>query len=93
MHPQKRTYRVQTMPLTEAGIDNDWNRHLLVSMGDPLGEEAWSVRLQYKPMVAFIWLGAFMAAFGGLIAMFDRRYRQRVTADARSPAAAEVSTA
>jgi cytochrome c-type biogenesis protein CcmF len=93
VHPQKRTYRVQTMPMTEAGIDSDWNRHLLVSMGDPLGDNAWSVRLQYKPMVRFIWMGAFVIAFGGFIAMFDRRYRQRVAAEASAPAAAEVTTA
>jgi cytochrome c-type biogenesis protein CcmF len=92
VHPQKRVYRVQTMPMTEAGIANDWNRHLLVSMGDSLGNDTWSVRLQYKPMVRFIWLGAFIIAFGGLVAVFDRRYRQRVTADSRSPSAAEVST-
>ncbi len=93
VRPQKRTYRVQTMPMTEAGIDNDWNRHLLVSMGEPLGGGAWSVRLQYKPMVRFIWLGAFVIAFGALIAIFDRRYRQRVRAEATSPASADVSTA
>jgi cytochrome c-type biogenesis protein CcmF len=92
VHPQKRIYRVQTMPMTEAGISNDWNRHLLVSMGDSLGNDTWSVRLQYKPMVRFIWLGAFIIAFGGFVAVFDRRYRQRVTADARSPAGSEAST-
>ena len=93
VRPQKRTYRVQTMPMTEAGIDNDWNRHLLVSMGEPLGDGAWSLRLQYKPMVRFIWLGAFVMAFGGVIAIFDRRYRQRVRSEATSPAAADASTA
>jgi cytochrome c-type biogenesis protein CcmF len=92
VHPQKRIYRVQTMPMTEAGIANDWNRHLLVSMGDSLGKDTWSVRLQYKPMVRFIWLGAFVIAFGGFVAVFDRRYRQRVTADSRSSTAAEAST-
>jgi cytochrome c-type biogenesis protein CcmF len=91
VHPQKREYRVQKNPMTEAGIANDWNRHLLVSMGDPLGDGSWSVRLQYKPMVRFIWMGGFVIAFGGLIAMMDRRYRQRVRADERSPAAADAS--
>jgi cytochrome c-type biogenesis protein CcmF len=92
VHPQKRIYRVQRMPMTEAGIANDWNRHLLVSMGDPLGDDAWSVRLQYKPMVRFIWMGAFVMAFGGLVAMLDRRYRQRVMANEPKAAAAEPST-
>jgi hypothetical protein len=36
-------------------------------------------------------MGAFVIAFGGFIAMFDRRYRQRVAAAA--PAAAEATTA
>ncbi len=92
VHPQKRIYRVQKSPMTEAGIANDWNRHLLVSMGESLGNDTWSVRLQYKPMVRFIWMGAFIMAFGGLVAVFDRRYR-RATADARSPVAGEVSAA
>ena len=79
--------------MTEAGIDSDVNRHLLVSMGDPLGDDTWSLRLQYKPMVRFIWFGAFTIAFGGVVAMFDRRYRQRVRADERSPAGADVGVA
>jgi cytochrome c-type biogenesis protein CcmF len=82
LHPQKRTYRVQKNPMTEAGIDSRWTRHLLVSMGAPLGDGSWSLRLQYKPMVQFIWFGAFTMAFGGLIAALDRRYRSKVTADA-----------
>jgi cytochrome c-type biogenesis protein CcmF len=77
LHPQKRTYRVQTMPMTESGIEVDWNRDLFVAMGDDLGAGAWSVRVQYKPMVRFIWFGALVMALGGLIALSDRRYRTR----------------
>ena len=93
VHPQKRVYRVQRMPLTEAGIANDWNRHLLASMGDSLGNDTWSMRLQYKPMVRFIWLGAYIIALGGFIAMLDRRYRQRVRAEEPSAANADASAA
>jgi cytochrome c-type biogenesis protein CcmF len=91
--PQKRRYRVQTNPMTEAGIDSRWNRHLLVSMGEPLGDGAWSLRLQFKPMVRFIWMGAFVMALGGIIAIFDRGYRLRVRAEATSPALADTTTA
>jgi cytochrome c-type biogenesis protein CcmF len=82
LHPQKRTYRVQTMPMTESGIHVKWNRDLFVAMGDDLGAGAWSMRLQYKPMVRYIWLGALIMAIGGLVAVSDRRYRRRrATAD------------
>jgi cytochrome c-type biogenesis protein CcmF len=93
LHPQKRTYRVQRNPMTEAGIDSRWTRHLLVSMGAPLGDGAWSLRLQYKPMVQFIWFGAFTMALGGLIATLDRRYRQRVTAQDAAALPARIKTA
>ena len=75
LRPQKRTYRVQQSPMTEAGILASLNRDLFVALGDPLGNGAWSVRLQYKPMIRFIWLGAFIMALGGLIAASDRRYQ------------------
>ncbi|MBT8077558.1 MAG: heme lyase CcmF/NrfE family subunit [Gammaproteobacteria bacterium] len=81
LRPQKRTYRVQQSPMTEAGIDVGWNRDLFVALGDPLGNAAWSVRIQYKPMIRFIWLGAFVMALGGIVAASDRRYR--LTAAAR----------
>jgi cytochrome c-type biogenesis protein CcmF len=84
LHPQKRTYRVQTMPMTESGIHVNWNRDLLVAMGDDLGAGAWSMRVQYKPMVRYIWFGALIMCIGGLIAVTDRRYRRRKsTADER----------
>ncbi|HKR35703.1 MAG TPA: heme lyase CcmF/NrfE family subunit [Steroidobacteraceae bacterium] len=93
LYPQKRTYRVQRNPMTESGIDVTWGRDLFVAMGEPLGDGSWSLRLQYKPLVRFIWLGALVIAIGGFIAICDRRYRQRVAAEASSPAAAGTSTA
>jgi cytochrome c-type biogenesis protein CcmF len=65
------------MPMTEAGIEVDWNRDLFVAMGDDLGAGAWSMRIQYKPMVRFIWFGALVMMIGGFIAITDRRYRTR----------------
>jgi cytochrome c-type biogenesis protein CcmF len=75
LNPEKRIYRVQTMPMTEAGIDASLGRDLFVALGEDLGDNAWSLRIQYKPMIRFIWLGCLVMAFGGLIAMVDRRYR------------------
>ena len=83
VRPQKRQYLVQKNWMTEAGILADWNRDLFVALGDQLGSDVWSVRVQYKPMIRFIWLGALVMALGGLIAATDRRYRVRVRAETR----------
>ncbi len=85
MIPEKRVYRVQTSAMTEAGIDVGWTRDLFVALGEPLGDGSWSVRIQYKPMIRFIWLGALVMALGGLVAVSDRRYRSRYPVADKSP--------
>jgi len=92
VRPQKRQYLVQKSPMTEAGIDAGWNRDLFVALGDQIGANVWSVRVQYKPMIRFIWLGCLVMALGGLIAVSDRRYRIGARADNRiTDAAAETA--
>ena len=76
LRPQKRTYRVQKSPMTEAGIMASWNRDLFVALGEDLGDGSWSIRIQYKPMIRWIWFGCFIMAMGGLVAITDRRYRR-----------------
>jgi cytochrome c-type biogenesis protein CcmF len=76
VRPQKRQYLVQQNWMTEAGIYAGWNKDLFVALGDQIGDGAWSVRIQYKPMIRFIWIGAFIMALGGLVSVSDRRYRQ-----------------
>ncbi|HJP39851.1 MAG TPA: heme lyase CcmF/NrfE family subunit, partial [Gammaproteobacteria bacterium] len=91
LNPEKRVYRVQKMPMTEAGIDVGLGRDLFVALGDDLGDNAWSLRVQYKPMIRFIWLGCIVMALGGLIAMGDRRYR--TTLSSASPAVKSATAA
>jgi cytochrome c-type biogenesis protein CcmF len=86
LEPEKRTYLVQTKPMTEAGIDAGFTRDVYVSLGEPLGGGDWSLRLYYKPFVRWIWLGGIFISVGGLLAASDRRYRnplkRRAAADA-----------
>ncbi|MEW8497211.1 MAG: cytochrome c-type biogenesis CcmF C-terminal domain-containing protein, partial [Candidatus Thiodiazotropha taylori] len=82
LEPEKRTYFVQTRPMTEASIDWGFTRDLYVSLGEPLGGGDWSLRLYYKPYVRWIWLGGVLMSLGGILAVTDRRYR---TAKVRSP--------
>ena len=73
--PQKRIYRVQQNPMTEAAIDPGLFRDLYVALGEPMDASAWSVRAYYKPLIRWIWLGGLMMMAGGLLSVLDRRYR------------------
>jgi cytochrome c-type biogenesis protein CcmF len=91
LHPQKRLYNSGGNPMTEAGIEVGAGRDLFAALGDDLGQGRWSLRLQYKPLIRFIWIGALLIALGGGLAALDRRYRR--TAEARSAAVASSVTA
>jgi cytochrome c-type biogenesis protein CcmF len=77
LEPQKRFYTVTNMPMTEAGISPHIIHDLYASLGEPLENGAWSVRIYYKPMVEWIWFGCLMMGFGGLLAVSDKRYRMK----------------
>jgi len=75
MRPEKRVYRVQTNPMTEAAIRSRITGDIYVSLGQPAQGDAWVVRVYYKPFVTWIWGGCVLMALGGLLAASDRRYR------------------
>ncbi len=76
LQPQKRTYWVQRNAMTEAAIKTQWNQDLFVAMGEDVGKGAWSLRMQVRPLIQFVWFGAIIMMLGGIIAGLDRRYRQ-----------------
>jgi cytochrome c-type biogenesis protein CcmF len=83
LKPQKRHFWVQGTDNSQAAISVNWSRDLFVAMGNALGEGAWSMRIQYKPLVRYIWLGALVMAVGGFLAATDRRYRSKVPVGVR----------
>jgi cytochrome c-type biogenesis protein CcmF len=74
MYPEKRNYTASGNVMTETAIDSGLFRDLYVSLGEPVGSGAWSVRVYYKPFVGWIWGGALLMAIGGGLALSDRRY-------------------
>jgi cytochrome c-type biogenesis protein CcmF len=86
LHPEKRLYKARGNVMTEADIDAGLFRDLYVAMGEPLEGNAWAVRIQYKPFVRWIWLGALMMTVGGLLSASDKRYRKQAARRAATPA-------
>ena len=83
LHPEKRVYNASGQTMTIAAIDTAFSGDRYVSLGEPVGGDgatagAWGVRIYLKPFVDWIWLGAFVMALGGFVAISDRRYRLAV---------------
>ncbi|SAL66156.1 cytochrome c assembly protein [Caballeronia udeis] len=80
MHPEKRFFPVQKTTMTEAAVNRGLFRDLYVALGDAAenSNTAWTVRVQIKPFVDWIWAGCLLMAFGGVLAASDRRYRLAV---------------
>ncbi|MDT0635642.1 heme lyase CcmF/NrfE family subunit [Spectribacter hydrogenoxidans] len=92
VHPEKRRYPTRGNVMTESGVHSNLFRDLYVSLGEPLQQGGWSLRLFYRPFVLWIWLGGLLMMLGGILATTDPRYRrlrqrERQRADSHAVAA------
>lgn len=74
IYPEKRVYDIGKMAMTESAIDVTPYRDIYIALGEALDEDAWGVRLYFKPFVRWIWGGGFLILAGGLVALADPRY-------------------
>jgi cytochrome c-type biogenesis protein CcmF len=83
MHPERRFFPLQQQTTGETAIRTNLLADLYVALGDSDTAGDWTVRVYYKPLVPWIWMGAIIMAFGGAVSLSDRRWR--VGAAARAP--------
>ena len=77
LQPEKRRYLSGGNIMTEAAIDGGFLRDIYVALGDKLENDDWAVRIHYKPVVRWIWLGAIFMALGATITLTDKRFKKR----------------
>jgi len=82
LHPEKRHYPARNQVMTEAGIAPGLLGDLYITPGERLPDGSWGVRINDKPFVRWVWLGALLMALGGVLAITDRRYRRLAVRDA-----------
>ena len=75
MHPQRRFFPLQQQTTGETAIRTNLLADLYVALGDSDTQGAWTVRVYWKPLVPWIWMGAIIMAFGGVVSLSDRRWR------------------
>jgi cytochrome c-type biogenesis protein CcmF len=83
-HPQRRFFALQGQTTSETAIRTSPIADLYIALGepDPSGK-GWTIRAYWKPMVSWIWGGALIMAFGGMVSLSDRRWRVGAAARVR----------
>ncbi|EKP0260538.1 heme lyase NrfEFG subunit NrfE [Aeromonas sobria] len=71
--PERRHYSVRTMNMNEPGIVWGLFGDLYVVLGEKMGPDAYAMRLHYKPLVRWIWLGGLLMIAGGTLRLLARR--------------------
>ena len=77
LRPQARLFSSPPTPTSEAAIATSLDGQLYVAIGESDEQGRWQLRLWWKPAVTLIWLGGFMVALGGLLALVGRVRRER----------------
>jgi cytochrome c-type biogenesis protein CcmF len=75
MHPERRFFPLQKQTTGETSIRTNFVSDLYVALGDSDTAGDWTVRVYWKPLVPWIWMGAIIMAFGGVVSLSDRRWR------------------
>jgi cytochrome c-type biogenesis protein CcmF len=75
VHPERRFFTLQQQTTSETAIRTNLLSDLYVALGDNDDAGNWTVRAYWKPLVPWIWIGAVIMAFGGVVSLSDRRWR------------------
>ena len=69
LKPQNRFYPITNNFTTEASIHTNLLRDSYVVLGEGNLKDGWVVKFYYNPLVVWIWIGALVIFFGGIISI------------------------
>ena len=91
---ERRLYPASQTTTTDAGIGPGVLGNIYISVADPNPDGGVTVRMWNHPFVDWIWAGALMMAFGGMVSLSDRGLRvAKVERRVAAPAALVVEPA
>ncbi|MCF8473330.1 MAG: heme lyase CcmF/NrfE family subunit [Emcibacter sp.] len=74
-YPESRTYVASPMTTTEGAVKTSLAGDFFIVIGEAQNQDNWGIRVYYKPMQIWLWIGASIMVLGGIISLSDRRYR------------------
>ena len=90
MHPERRFFPLQKQNTGVTAIHSSPIADLYLALGESDTAGNWTIRAYWKPMVAWIWAGGLIMAFGGVVSLSDRRWRIGAGARARGAQLAQA---
>ncbi|MFO1023637.1 MAG: heme lyase CcmF/NrfE family subunit [Acetobacteraceae bacterium] len=92
MHPSRRFFTLQKQTTSETAIRTNLLSDLYVALGESDTAGNWTLRVYWKPLVPWIWIGCVIMAAGGMVSLSDRRWRVGVARKTRvAPGAVPVA--
>ena len=93
LKPERRFFPVQGRTTTETALREGLLDDVYIFLGEPREDGSWAVTTYVKPFVNWIWIGALVMSFGGVVSLTDRRHRVGAPAARRSAAGAAATPA
>ncbi len=73
--PERRHYPIRVMNMSEPAVKRFWHGDVYLSLGEPLGNGAYLVKLQYKSGMAFVWGAMLLLIMSGVWLVRPSSYR------------------
>ena len=78
LKPQNRFYPITNNFTTEASIHTNLLRDLYVVLGEGNLKDGWVVKFYFNPLVIWIWIGALVIFFGGIVSISKNLKKLRI---------------
>ncbi len=75
LQPERRMYANPPQPLSTVAIHTNLVSDLYAVLGEPNGKGGFVVHIYHNPLVPWLFFGAVMMVFGGLVSLTDRHHR------------------
>ncbi|WP_421883282.1 heme lyase CcmF/NrfE family subunit [Pacificispira sp.] len=93
LQSENRQYVSNGQVTTEAAIRSTLWYDLYAVLGDPAGQGRFTVRLYFKPLVPWLWIGSTLMVLGGFLSLSDRRLRVGAPKRSAAPAGGKAQPA
>jgi cytochrome c-type biogenesis protein CcmF len=77
MKPEQRFYPVRQQNTTEAAIHTTVWGDLYITLGE-VRDDGVVLRLAFRSLIPWLWMGALLMMLGGILSLSDRRLRMAV---------------